>query len=75
MESPEEVRERILALVDGNLAQCAQGQGGYDHLWRDLDQEVLVAVARVLHDWTPSEPLLDLGPGLGGLGLREGDLS
>jgi hypothetical protein len=31
---------------------------------------VLVAVARVLHDWTPSEPMLDLGSTLGGLGAQ-----
>lgn len=75
MESPEEVRDRILALVDGNLAQCAHGGGNPENLWRDLDHEVLVAVARVLHDWSPSEPLLDLGPNLGGLsgGLGTGD--
>ncbi len=67
MESPDEVKQRILALVEGNLAQCARGDDGGATLWRDLDHEVLLAVARVLHDWSPSEPLLDLGPNLGGI--------
>ena len=74
MEAPDEVRERILALVDGNLANRAQGGAeGEAHVDAHLegsDHEVLIAVARVLHDWTPSEPMLDLGSTLGGLGAQ-----
>jgi hypothetical protein len=70
MEAPDEVRERILALVDGNLANRAQGSAEVEAHLEGSDQEVLVAVARVLHDWTPSEPMLDLGSTLGGLGAQ-----
>jgi hypothetical protein len=70
MDAPDEVRERILALVDGNLANRAQGSAELESHLEGTDQEVLVAVARVLHDWTPSEPMLDLGSTLGGLGAQ-----
>lgn len=63
MEAPDEVRERILALVEGNLVQRARGESGDPTLMRDLDHEVLLAVAKVLHNWSPSEPMLDLGSG------------
>ena len=70
MEAPDEVRERILALVDGNLANRAQGEADEDEVARDLDEDILLAVARVLHGWSPSEPLFDLGSSLGGLGAQ-----
>jgi hypothetical protein len=63
MEAPDEVRERILTLVEGNLVQRARGEDGDAKLARDLDHEVLIAVAKVLHNWSPSEPMLDLGSG------------
>jgi hypothetical protein len=72
LQAPEAVRDRILRLVDVNLKSCAEGRVDHEKLWRDLDQEVLVAVARVLHHWTPSEPMLDLGGHLGGLGGLKG---
>lgn len=72
LQAPDEVRDRILRLVDGNLKSCADGRTDQDKLWRDLDGEVLIAVARVLHTWTPSEPMLDLGTHLGGLGGLKG---
>jgi hypothetical protein len=70
MEAPDEVRERILALVDGNLADRAESGGDQHALERHVDHEVLVAVARVLHGWSPSEPMSDLGSSLGGLGAQ-----
>jgi hypothetical protein len=67
LEAPDLTRERMLALVDRNLQQRHEGSAGHEKLARDLEHETLLAVARVLHDWTPSEPLLDLGSSLGGL--------
>jgi hypothetical protein len=71
MEAPDEVRERILALVDGNLANRAQGEPPKDDAARGPDEDILLAVARVLHGWSPSEPLFDLGTSLGGLGAQD----
>lgn len=70
--APQPVRDRILRLVDTNLKSCADGSVDQHKLWGDLDKEVLVAVARVLHGWSPSEPMLDLGTHLGGLGGLNG---
>ena len=61
LESPDEMRDRILALVERNLKLRAAGGDGQDLLERDMQHEVLVAVARVLHDWAPTDPFLDLG--------------
>jgi hypothetical protein len=65
LASPDDVRERLLTLVDGSLAQRAQGIAEDPSFQADADREVLVAVARVLHAWTPSDPMLDLGSTLG----------
>ena len=61
LRSPEDVRERLLALVEANLAHCARENKGGQSLQERLDSEVLVAVARVLHNWSPSRLMLDLG--------------
>jgi len=61
LESPDETRERILALVERNLKLRAAGGDGQERLERDLEHEILVAVARVMHDWAPTDPFLDLG--------------
>ena len=55
--SPKDVRDRILTLVDTNLAKRARGEGDatLDDLERDLDEEVLRAVAKTLHVWEPSQ--------------------
>ena len=67
MAAPDEVRDRILALVDGNLAQHAAKDGNPCPVpTPDPDTEELHAVARVLHNWTPAEPRLDLGWNVGG---------
>ena len=61
LESPDEMRERILALVERNLRSSATDSEAQARLDRDLENEILVAVARVLHDWGPTDPFLDLG--------------
>ncbi len=71
LEAPDDTRDRILALVERNLQQRGDGVGVQEKLARDLEHEILLAVARVLHNWSPSDPLLDLGSSnLGGLSFR-----
>jgi hypothetical protein len=69
MESPEEVRERILAMVEGNIAQHAADRDETPAEARDPDDAVLLAVARLMHHWTPSDTALDPETGFGGLDL------
>jgi hypothetical protein len=69
MSSPEEIRERILAMVDGNLAQHAADRTQEPPEARDPDDAVLLAVARLMHHWTPSETGLNPEGGLGSLDL------
>jgi hypothetical protein len=61
--SEDGARERILRLVDGALADRGEQMVGGLH---DVngDDRVLIAVARVLHPWVPSEGMLDLGSSL-----------
>jgi hypothetical protein len=62
VRSPEEVRERLLSLVEANLAHTAEKDKKDGHsLKGKLDDEVLSAVARVLHAWSPSRLMMDLG--------------
>ncbi len=68
LEAPDAIRNRILTVVDGSLALTAQGRAGGDRVWSDVDREVLIAVARVLHGWAPSDSMLDLGSSLDRLG-------
>jgi hypothetical protein len=69
VRSPDDVRERLLSLVEANLAHTAEkGRRQDEHsLAGKLDGEVLTAVARVLHAWSPSRLMMDLGdkPGAG----------
>ncbi|HEV8111217.1 MAG TPA: hypothetical protein VGR31_00425 [Planctomycetota bacterium] len=71
MESPDEIRERILAMVEGNLAQHAADRVLTPPEAKDPDDAVLLAVARLMHHWTPSESALDPDSGFGGLDLGE----
>ena len=71
MSSPEEIRERILAMVEGNLAQHAADRVLTPPEAKDPDDAVLLAVARLMHHWTPSESALDPDSGFGGLDLGE----
>jgi len=61
LQAPDAARDRILALVEDNLRLRGQGVAGREKLALDLEQEILLAVARLLHDWSPSDPMLDLG--------------
>ena len=76
LQAPQNVRDRILALVEHNLTRKAAGAGAEDGpsvpsapaqgelsgpFQADLDAEILLSVARVLHGWTPSAKLLELG--------------
>jgi len=60
LAAPDDVRERLLKLVDGSLAERAAKKLDRQAVV-EVDREVLVAVARVLHGWTPSDSMLDLG--------------
>ena len=60
VRSPGDVRERLLSLVEANLAHCARTRQRENSLQGKLDEEVLVAVARVLHAWSPSRLMMDL---------------
>jgi hypothetical protein len=71
MSSPEEIRERILAMVDGNLAQHAADRTQAPPEARDPDDAVLLAVARLMHHWTPTETALDPDGGLRDIDLGE----
>lgn len=61
--SPRDVRDRILGMVETNLARRASGApvDPTVKVHQDLDEEVLRSVARVLHGWTPSTKVLKLG--------------
>jgi hypothetical protein len=63
--SPLDVRDRILCLIETNLARKAGGGGEatLDQLERDLDEEVLRAVASTLHGWEPSPRVRELEAG------------
>lgn len=61
LKSPLEARNRILMLVDGNLAERARGRSSTSKLKARRDDELLVTIARTLHDWLPSPGVLGLG--------------
>ncbi len=61
LEAPDEVRDRILTLIEGNLARRAASQECVEKLFQDLDQEVLISVARILHAWNPSQKVMEMG--------------
>ncbi|HPF13132.1 MAG: hypothetical protein H6830_11945 [Planctomycetes bacterium] len=68
--SPDPIRDRILALVDRNLARQNAGDSPGSTLSaveRDLDEEVLISVARVLHRWKGGGRPQDFGQDLPGL--------
>ena len=66
LEASDGVRDRLLLMVDTSLAGRARRAGTQDPqgLERDVDEEVLMAVSKVLHGWRPSGKMLDLGGGL-----------
>ena len=67
LKGPEASRDRILAVVERTLS----GQGGTAaerkaELDAAADHAVLVAVARVLHGWSPNEQFMGLDFGVAG---------
>jgi hypothetical protein len=65
LEAAEPVRERILGVVEETLASRALGEESPSAL-AAANRSLLLAVARVLHDWTPSEGLLGMSGEGGG---------
>ncbi len=68
LSASNEVRDRILKLVDAGLSERARSQRVGTQALTEAEREVLIAVARVLHTWTPTGSMLDLGSTLGQLG-------
>jgi hypothetical protein len=68
LTAPDEVRDRILTLVNEGLSQRAQGLTAVPPAGQEVDREILVAIAKVLHTWAPSDSMLDLGSTLGHFG-------
>jgi hypothetical protein len=69
MDSPEEVRERILAMVEPNLAQHAADRDEPPPMTSDPDEAVLMAVARLMHHWSPSDAASDPESGISGFDI------
>ncbi|HIF42419.1 MAG TPA: hypothetical protein EYQ74_15155 [Planctomycetes bacterium] len=63
LHSPESVRNRILTMVANSLARKVSGEEAAEEggaTQEDLDDEVLISVARVMHTWTPSARVHEL---------------
>lgn len=60
LEGSASARDRILSVVEETLAQRAMNEDSPGEI-AAANRSILVAVARVLHDWTPSAGLLDMG--------------
>lgn len=65
LAAPDDVRDRILILVSGSLAELSKELPGADAARGAADREVLVAIAKVLHGWLPADSILDLGSTFG----------
>ena len=63
LRGPEDARERILAVVEKTLAASATRGAEPRELYAAADRAVLLAVARILHGWTPDDKILNLGLG------------
>jgi hypothetical protein len=68
LAASNDVRDRILKLVDAGLSERARTDAVQKRALTEAEREVLLAVARVLHTWTPTGSMLDLGSTLGQLG-------
>ncbi|MAE27712.1 MAG: hypothetical protein CMJ87_01845 [Planctomycetes bacterium] len=60
LDAPAWVRDRILTIVESNLAERSSGQADEEALAMDLDRELLYAVAAMLHGWEPGDGLEDI---------------
>ncbi|HJO25753.1 MAG TPA: hypothetical protein QF730_00765 [Planctomycetota bacterium] len=65
LDAPAWVRDRILTIVEGNLAERSAGEADEEALAQDLDRELLYAVAAMLHGWDPGDGLEELYRDLG----------
>ncbi len=76
--SSSKVRRRLLTLIDRNLARRSGGDPSatLESLEADLDEEVLVSVARRVHAWSPPWKPRDApgGDDCGGFDLDGGGL-
>ena len=61
LRGPEDARERVLALVERTLAAGARGDKDPQKFNDAADRAVLIAVAKILHNWTPDPRILELG--------------
>lgn len=62
LKGPAESKQRILEVVDKALSgDPSAAENSREELLAAADHAILVAVARVLHDWTPKDSMLDLG--------------
>lgn len=61
--SPTSVQKKILTVIDAALARRAAGDNTatLDAVERDLDEEVLLAVAKRVHTWEPGKSLDNFG--------------
>lgn len=76
--SSPRVRRKLLSLIDRNLARRSEGDplATLESVEQELDEEVLVAVARRVHGWEPPWKRQSPEDGLhpGSFDLGEGDL-
>jgi hypothetical protein len=64
LQGPLESRKTILQVVEASLVRDEEpGPERAKELEDSANRAILVAVARVLHSWSPVERLLNLGPG------------
>jgi len=62
LKGPEESKQRILEVVERALSGDPDAiASNREDLLAAADDAILLAVARVLHDWTPEQAVLDLG--------------
>jgi hypothetical protein len=62
LASSSRVRLRVLTHIERALAKRNQGATvRLEEVEKDLDAEVLVSVARLLHGWSPSQGTLGFG--------------
>ncbi len=71
LQSTDGTRERILRLVDEALGERGEALATGSRNPAG-DDRVLIAVARVLHAWTPSDGMLDLGSSMDPFRSSEG---
>ncbi|MEM6671375.1 MAG: hypothetical protein AAF726_00945 [Planctomycetota bacterium] len=74
--SPNEVRSRILTMIDDVLSRRSNGDATATlaALEEDLDEEVLLAVAKKVHGWDPPWRRRPFGGDDDDLGSLGGDL-